>query len=162
MKNEKYKEQNWADHAVTCTGRPKKNYYFTFCLISTATSILEGWDIFHLKGDIHSFVSSISSFLWDNGEPRYEQNKIGYQISRIRKTVLLQFLQKKCPAQNRLFLVTKNVFFVIFFFSYLKRVFSELMLLELDDLLGLSLLRNFFSAARSIFLVNIAQYFQFF
>ena len=115
-----------------------------------------------MKGGIHSFVSSISSFLWDNGEPRYEQNKIGYQISRIRKTVLLQFLQKKCPAQKRLFLVTKNVFFVIFFFSYLKRVFSELMLLELDDLLGLSLLRNFFSAARSIFLVNIAQYFQFF
>ena len=56
----------------------------------------------------------------------------------------------------------KMFFFVIFFFSYLKRVFSELMLLELDDLLGLSLLRNFFSAARSIFLVNIAQYFQFF
>ena len=45
----------------------------------------------------------------------------------------------------------KMFFFVIFFFSYLKRVFSELMLLELDDLLGLSLLRNFFSAARSIF-----------
>ena len=50
----------------------------------------------------------------------------------------------------------------VFFFSCLKMVFNVLMLLELDDLLGLSLLRNFFSAARSIFLVNIAQYFQFF
>ena len=46
-----------------------------------------------------------------------------------------------------LFLVPKNVLFVIFFFSCVNIVFCELMLLELGDLLGLSLLRNFFSAA---------------
>ena len=39
----------------------------------------------------------------------------------------------------------------------LKMVFCELMLLELGALLGLSLLRNFFNAARSIFfVVNIS------
>ena len=42
-------------------------------------------------------------------------------------------------------------------------VFCELMLLELGDLLGLSLLRNFFSATRSIFscmyFSKTAQYF---
>ena len=35
-----------------------------------------------------------------------------------------------------------------FFFNYLKTVICELMLLELGDLLGSSLLRNFFSAMR--------------
>ena len=48
------------------------------CLISLATSILEGWDIFHLKGHIHSFVLSTSSFLCDIREPRYGRNKMGY------------------------------------------------------------------------------------
>ena len=72
----------------------------------------------------------------------------------------------KRPCTNMLFLVSKNVLFVIFFFSCVNIVFCELMLLELGDLLGLSLLRNFFSAARSIFsckyFSKIAQYFQFF
>ena len=67
----------------------------TFCLISPATSILEDWNIFHLKGDTHSFVLSTSSFLCYIREPRYEQNKMGYQISRIRNTVLLLYSQKK-------------------------------------------------------------------
>ena len=120
-------------------------------LISLATCILEDWNIFHLKGDIHSFVSSTSSFLYDIGEPRYEQNKMAYQISRIRNSVLLQCWQKKRPAQKGYFWSNKNVFYVIFFFSCLKMVFCELILLELGDLLRLSLLRNFFSAARSIF-----------
>ena len=56
-----------------------------------------------------------------------------------------------------LFLVQKNVLFVIFFFSCVNIVFCELMLLELGDLLGLSLLRNFFSAANiSARLLNIS------
>ena len=58
---------------------------------------------------------------------------------------------EKRPCTKMLFLVPKNVLFVIFFFSCVNIVFCELMLLELGDLLGLSLLRNFFSAARSIF-----------
>ena len=60
-------------------------------------------------------------------------------------------LAKKTPCTKRLFLVPKNVVYVIFFFSCLEMVLCELMLLELGYLLGLSLLRNFFSAARSIF-----------
>ena len=116
-----------------------------------------------MKGDIHSFVSSTSSFLCDIGELRYEQNKMGYQISRIRNTVLLQCWSKKRPAQKGYFWSQKYVFYVIFLFSYLKMVFCELMLLELGDLLGLSLLRNLFSAARSKFsckyFSKIAQYF---
>ena len=55
--------------------------------------------------------------------------------------------KKKRTAQNGYFLVQKIVLYISFFFSCLKMVFCELMLLELGDLLGLSLLRNFFSAA---------------
>ena len=119
-----------------------------------------------MKGDIHSFVSSTISFLCDIGELRYEQNKMGYQISRIRNTVSLQCWSKKGPAQKGYFWSQKYVFYVIFFFSYLKMEFCELMLLDLGDLLGMSLLRNSFSAASSIlsckYFSKIAQYFQFF
>ena len=59
-------------------------------------------------------------------------------------------LTKKTPCTKRLFLVPKNVVYVIFFFSCLEMVLCELMLLELGYLLGLSLLRNFLSAAGSI------------
>ena len=55
-----------------------------------------------------------------------------------------------------IFLSKKNVFYVIFFFSCLKMVFCELMLLELGDLLGLSLLRNFLVRQGQYFLVNIS------
>ena len=69
----------------------------------------------------------------------------------------------KRPCTKMLFLVPKNVLFVIFFFSCVNIVFCELMLLDLGDLLWSSLLRNFFSAARSIFsckyFSKIAQYF---
>ena len=134
-------------------------------LISLATCILEDWNIFHLKGDIHSFVSSTSSFLCDIGEPRYEQNKVGYQISRIRNTVLLQRWQKNNLQKKVIFGPKKKLFYVIFFFSCLKMEFCELMLSELGDLL-FSLLRNSFNVARSIFsckyFSKIAQYFQFF
>ena len=64
---------------------------------------------------------------------------------------------EKRPCTKMLFLVPKNVLFVIFFFSCVNIVFCELMLLELGDLLGLSLLRNFFSAANiSARLLNIS------
>ena len=72
-------------------------------------------------------------------------------------------LAKKTLCTKRLFLVPKNLVYVIFFFSCLDMVLCELMLLELGYLLGLSLLRNFFSAARSIFsckyFSKMAQYF---
>ena len=110
-----------------------------------------------MKGDIYSFVSSTSSFLCDIGEPRYKQNKMGYQILRIRNTVLLQCWGEKALHEKVIFGPKKMFFFVIFFFSCVKIVFCELMLLKLGDLLGLSLLRNFFSAANiSARLLNIS------
>ena len=57
---------------------------------------------------------------------------MGYQITRIRNI-----------AQKVYFWSQKNVFYIIF--SCLKMVFCDLMLC---DLLGLSLLRNFYSAAQ--------------
>ena len=88
----------------------------SFCLISPATSILEHSDIFHLKGDIHSFILSTSSFLCNIGEPRYEENKMVYQISRIRNTVILQCLQKTCHSQKGYF-SSQKMFFMYFTFS---------------------------------------------
>ena len=82
------------------------------CLISLATSMLEGWGIFHLKGDIHSIVSSTSSFLCDIREPRYNQNKMGYEIKKIENielkysqenidfALLKKFLSKDNPSQS--------------------------------------------------------------
>ena len=72
--------------------------------------------MFHLKGDIHSFVSSTSSFLCDIGEPRYKQNKMGYQISRIRNTVLLQCWGKKALHEKVIF-GPKKMFFRNFLFQ---------------------------------------------
>ena len=50
---------------------------------------------------------------------------------------------KKTPCTKRLFLVPKKCFL----YNFLFQIFEELM--ELGDLLGLSLLRIFFIAARS-------------
>ena len=55
----------------------------SFCLISLATNMLEGWDIIHLKGEIHSFVSSTKSFLYDIRELRYKLNSIRFKKSWI-------------------------------------------------------------------------------
>ena len=75
-------------------------------------------------------------------------------------------MAEKRPAQKVIFWSQKNVFYVIFFYSCLNMLFYERMLLDLGDLLALSLLRNLFSAARSIFPCKYfsknAQYFQFF
>ena len=50
-----------------------------FCLISLAISMLEGWNMIHLKGGIHSSVWSTKTFLYNIREPRYKQNNMGYQ-----------------------------------------------------------------------------------
>ena len=63
--------------------------------------------------------------------------------------------KKKRPAIKGYFWVQKIDLFVILFFSCLKMLICEMMLLELDDFLGSFLLRNFFSAARSIFSCKI-------
>ena len=44
--------------------------------------MLEGLDIFHMKGGILRFIWSTKTFLYDIREPRYKQNNLGYQKSR--------------------------------------------------------------------------------
>ena len=66
-------------------GEAKKtslNSQHRFCSISLTKNILEGWDIIHWKGRIHSFVWSTKTFLYDIWEPRYKQIKMGSQISK--------------------------------------------------------------------------------
>ena len=48
----------------------------SFCLISLAKNMLEGWNIFHLKCGIHRSVWSIKTFLYDIWGPRYKEIKI--------------------------------------------------------------------------------------
>ena len=64
------------------TKKTSLNSHHRFCLISLTKNILEGWDIIHLKGDIHSFVWSTKTFLYYIREPRYKQIKMGYWISK--------------------------------------------------------------------------------
>ena len=52
------------------------NSQHRFCLISLTKNILEGWDMIHWKGGIHSFVWSTKTFLYNIWEPRYKQTKI--------------------------------------------------------------------------------------
>ena len=66
--------------------KPSLNSHHRFCLISLATNMLQGWDIIHWKGGIHSFVWRTKTFLYDNREPRYKQIKMGYQISKYLNT----------------------------------------------------------------------------
>ena len=58
----------------------------SFCLISLATNMLEGWEIFHLKGGIHRSFWIVRLFLYDIRELRYKQNKIS-QLFNIAKCV---------------------------------------------------------------------------
>ena len=55
----------------------------SFCVISLATNMLEGWDIFHFNGGIHRSVWSTKTFTYDIQGPRYKEIKMGYQISKI-------------------------------------------------------------------------------
>ena len=63
------------------TKKTSLNSQHRFYLISLTKNMLEGWDIIHWKGGIHSFVWSTKTFLYDIWEPRYKQIKMGYQIS---------------------------------------------------------------------------------
>ena len=63
---------------VNCTRCPKKNATKIVCIISSATDMLDGWGISHLKNGICSFVWS--TFLYDIKEQRYKEIKIGYHI----------------------------------------------------------------------------------
>ena len=55
----------WASYPSVC-----KKMCHSLCLISPATSSLESWDISQMKCDIHGYILSTISFLWDIEEPR--------------------------------------------------------------------------------------------
>ena len=65
------------------TGCPKKNAPKIVWITSPATNMLDRWDISHLKGGTCSSVWSTETFLYHIWKPRYKQNKMGCQISRI-------------------------------------------------------------------------------
>ena len=50
-----------------------------------------------MKGDIHSYVFSTSSFLCDIRKLRYRQNKIGYQIIKIVNNRLIPYSWNMMP-----------------------------------------------------------------
>ena len=66
-------------------------------LISLATNMLEGWDIIHLIGTIHSSVWTTKTFLYDIREPRYKPIKIGSQISKLSDIGPSNFLNSNVP-----------------------------------------------------------------
>ena len=61
----------------------KENFTLGTFIISPPTIMLEGLDIFHLKGGIHSSVWSTETFPYNIREQGYKQNNMGYQIRRI-------------------------------------------------------------------------------
>ena len=76
MENYVLKKCNfWFSWIVNNTGH-KKRLCHLFCLISQATNMLEGSDIFHVKGGISSFIWSTTTFLYDIREPGSKQNNI--------------------------------------------------------------------------------------
>ena len=62
--------------------KPNKNTP-QFCVIFLATNVPEGWEIIHLKGEVHCSVWSTKTFLYDIREPRYKEIKMGYQITKV-------------------------------------------------------------------------------
>ena len=55
------------------------------CLITLAMNNLEGWNIIHLKGEIHSNVPSTKPFMYDIEDPRSKRNIMRYQISKLMR-----------------------------------------------------------------------------
>ena len=75
-------------------GVHKKTQEQDFCILSFISqdiNIVKNWDISQMKGDIHSYVLSTSSFLCEIGKLRYRQSNIGYQIIKIVKYRLIPF-----------------------------------------------------------------------
>ena len=83
----------------------------TFGLISLPTNILEGWDIFHLKGWIHSSVQCTKTFLYDIREPIYKQIKMGYQISKIFDIGQSSILKSDVPYLILFYLYLRSLMF---------------------------------------------------
>ena len=52
-------------------------------LTKMATNVLEGCDMIHLKGEVHSSVWSTKTFLYDIREKRFKEIKMGYRITKV-------------------------------------------------------------------------------
>ena len=72
------------------TGCVKKHFTLCISIISPAINMLEGWDISHLKGEIHSSVWSTKTFLNHIRELRYKQNNMEYKISNNEQYYILK------------------------------------------------------------------------
>ena len=71
---------------INLKGVPKKtslNLRHSFCLITLATNMLEGWNIIKFKAEIHCSVCSTKTFMYDIRELRYKPNNMKYQILKI-------------------------------------------------------------------------------
>ena len=64
---------------------------------SLATNMLESWDLYHSKGEIHSSVWSTKTFLYDIREPRKKKIKMGYHISKFLNIGQSSFLKSDVP-----------------------------------------------------------------
>ena len=65
-------------------GVPKKMHPRFVLMISPATNTIDGWDIFHLKGGIHSSVGCTKIFLYDIRKPRNKKIEMGYQNQKVQ------------------------------------------------------------------------------
>ena len=75
-------------HVFKTTGCFKKTHEWDFGILSWIAqdvNIVKSWDISQMKGDIHSYVFSTNSFLYNIGDPRIRQNNTRYQIIKIVK-----------------------------------------------------------------------------
>ena len=61
-----------------------------------------------MKGDIHSYVFSTNSFLYNIGDPRIRQNNTRYQIIKIVKYEWIQYLKIWYPVLFCLYLSSPN------------------------------------------------------
>ena len=51
--------------------------------------MLEGWDIIHWKSEIHSFIWSTKTFMFNIREPRYKQTRLISIESQPKKIVVV-------------------------------------------------------------------------
>ena len=81
-----------------------------------------------------------------------------FSVARVIFSRKITVLAQKTTQKNWLFL-GQNLFFTKpFLFNYLKTVICELMLLELGDLLGLSLLRNILKSVAFFLASTVIRY----
>ena len=65
-------------------GSPKNltKMHHSSCVIFLATNVPEGWDIIHLKGEVHSSVWSTKTFDMISGSRDIRKSKWGIRLQR--------------------------------------------------------------------------------